>query len=197
MIPLFGAGVLSWTAEDLASANQILTQCYAEAGKRRDAAAAGALATANRALQGLVPRTNATVQKANADAEGLMRQIAALPDSPPLDLGLAALIRTNPAQPDVAPFRALPREVGDPLWRLASQVFPVMADADRAALLKTVAERHASIQSGAVAAADKSTAAAAADAGGMIELMAVRAHAPPPSRTPRPARGSSRPPTTA
>lgn len=175
MIPLFGASVLTWTPEDLSSANQALTQCYAEAGKRRDAAAAGALANANRSLQGILPRVNAVLLKAKTDADALAQQIAALPDSPNLDRGLAALLRTNPAQPDVTPYRGLPREIGDPLWRLASQVFPVMSDADRAALLKTVADRHASIQSGITNAAEKSVAGASADASGMIDLMTARA----------------------
>jgi hypothetical protein len=150
-------------------------QCYGEAGKRRDAAAAGALSNANRGLQGYLPRVNAALQKANTDAGALMQQIAALPDSANLDRGLEALIRTNPMQPDVTPYRGLPREIGDPIWRLASQVFPVMSDADRATLLKTVADRHASIQAGIISAAEKSVAGAAADSGGMIDLMAVRA----------------------
>jgi hypothetical protein len=173
VVPLFGVGVLAWTPEDLQAANQLLTKCYGAAGARRDAAAAGALANANRALQGLVPRTNAVLLKAKTDDDALKQQIGALPDSPELDRGLAALVKANPAQPDVTPFRTLPHEVGDPLWRLASQVLPVLANSERETLFKSFGERRAAIQSATAAAADKTIAAAPADAGGMIELMAV------------------------
>jgi hypothetical protein len=172
--PLFGTGVLSWTPEDLQAANQLLTKCYGEAGKRRDAAAAGALANANRALQGLVPRVNAALQKAKADAEALKQQIGALADSPELDRGLAALLKANPAQPDITPLRALPREIADPLWRLEGQVLPVLANTERETLFKSLGERRAAIQSGVASAAEKTIAAAPADADGMIELMAVQ-----------------------
>jgi len=174
VVPLFGIGVLAWTSEDLQAANQLLTKCFAEAGKRRDGAAQGALANANRALQGLVPRTNATLQKAKADADALKQQIAGMPDSPELDRGLTALLKVNAAQPDVTPFRTLPREIGDPLWRLASQVLPVLASADAEALLKALGERHEAIQSGIASAADKTIATASADADGMIQLIAAQ-----------------------
>ena len=176
MSPLFGAGVLSWSPEDFQAASLSLTQCFAEAGKRRDAAAAGALANANRALQGLVPRVSAALQKANADAEALSRQIVALPDSPDLARGLAAELKTNPLQPDVTPFRTLPREIGDPLWRLAAQVLPFLADSNRAALFRTLGDRQVAIQAGMASTADKAIAGAPADAGGLIDLMAVREH---------------------
>ena len=176
VVPLFGVGVLAWTQEDLQAANQLLTKCYGEAGKRRDAAAAGALANANRALQGFVPRANAILQKAKADAEPLKQQIGALPEFPELDRGLAALLKANPAQPDVTPFRALPHEVADPLWRLESQVLPVLANSERETLFKSLGERQAAIQSGMASAAEKTIAAAPADADGMIELMAVPQH---------------------
>src|SRR5258708_5888808 len=173
VVPLFGVGVLVWTQEDLQAANQLLVKCYGEAGKRHDPAAAGALANANRALQGLVPRVNAALQKAKLDAEPLKQQIGALPDSPELDRGLAALLKANPAQPDVTPYRTLPREISDPLWRLASQVLPVLAHSERENFYKSLGQRHAAIQSAAASAAEKSIAEASADAGGMIELMAV------------------------
>jgi hypothetical protein len=173
VVPLFGVGVLAWTPEDLQAANRLLTQCYGEAGKRRDAAAAGALVNANRALQGLVPRTNAVLQKAKADAEPLVKQIAGLPDSPELDRGLAAVLKINPAQPDITPFRTLPHEVADPLWRLASQVLPVLANTERETLFKMLSERHVAIQSNMASAAEKTIAAAPADADGMIQLIAV------------------------
>ena len=176
VVPLFGAGVLSWTQEDLQAANQLLTKCWTEAGKRRDAAAAGALANANRALQGLVPRVNGALQKARTDADAVGRQIAGRPDSPELDRGLEALLKANPAQPDVGPFRGLPREIADPLWRLDAQVLPFLTAADRAALLKNLGERHAAIQAAVTDTAEKSIASASADAGGMIDLMAVRQH---------------------
>lgn len=174
MIPLFGASVLSWTPQDFQAANLSLTQCFAEAGKRRDATTAGALANANRALQGLVPRVSAALQKATADAEVLSRQLAALPDSPDLARGLTAELKTNPLQPDVTPFRTLPREIGDPLWRLAAQVLPFLADANRAVLFKTLDDRRAALQAGMASAADKAIAGAPSDAGGLIDLMAAR-----------------------
>ncbi len=178
MIPLFGASVLSWTPEDLSSANQTLTQCYAEAGKRRDAAAAGALANANRSLQGLLPRVNATLQKAKTDADGLAQQIAALPDSPNLDRGLAALLRSNPAQPDVTPYRGLPREIGDPA--VASCIAGVPGDdvdgdrsSDAAGRLSPTGTRR--FRHGSAVSRTNPWQRLPADASGMIDLMAVRA----------------------
>jgi len=168
VVPLFGLGVLAWTPEDLQAANQLLTKCYGEAGKRRDGAAAGALANANRALQGLVPRTNAALQKAKADAEPLKQQIAGLPDTPELDRGLATLLKVNPAQPDITPFRALPQGIADPLWRLASQVLPVLENGERETLFKSLGERRAAIQSGMASTAESTIVSAPADADGMI-----------------------------
>jgi hypothetical protein len=173
VVPLFGLGVLAWTPEDLQAANQLLTKCYGEAGKRRDGAAAGALANANRALQGLVPRTNAALQKAKADAEPLKQQIAGLPDTPELDRGLATLLKVNPAQPDITPFRALPQGIADPLWRLASQVLPVLENGERETLFKSLGERRAAIQSGMASTAESTIASAPADADGMIQLIGV------------------------
>ena len=171
--PLFGASVLVWTPEDLRSANQVLTKCYGEAGKRRDAAAASALANANRALQGLVPRVNAALRKATADAQAVKQQIAALPDSIELDRGLTATLKMNPAQPDVAPLRPLPHEIADPLGRLAAQVLPMLATTEREGLFKALAERHAAIQSGLVGKAEQDIAGAPATADGMLALMKI------------------------
>ena len=173
VVPLFGVSVLDWTQEDLQAANQLLTKCWNEARAHRDGAAVTALANANRALQGLVPRVDAALHKAKADAEPLEQKIAGLPDSADLDRGLAALLKIDPVRPDAAPFQTLPREIADPLWRLATQVLPVLANGERGRLFKSLGERHAKMQSGIAAAAEKSIASAPEDADGVIALIAA------------------------
>ena len=173
VVPLFGASVLTWTPEDLQSANQILTKCWNEARARRDGTAANEFVNANRALQGLVPRVNATLHKATADAEPLEQKLAGLPDSPALDRGLAAFLKINPAQPDVGPLRMLPPEIADPLIRLAAQVLPVLANDQREKLFKALGDRHAKMQAGIASAAEKSIASAAEDADGVVALIAA------------------------
>jgi hypothetical protein len=174
VVPLFGLSVLDWTRDDLQAANQVLTKCWNDARAHRDGAAANAFVNGNRALQGWVPRVDAVLQKAKADAVPLEQQIAKLPDSPDLDRGLQALLTLDLARPDFAPFRTLPREIADPVGRLAAQVLPVLANGDREKLFKSLGARHAAMQSAMTSAAEKSIAAAPENADGFIALIALR-----------------------
>jgi hypothetical protein len=173
LVPVYGISVRSWSQEDVQAASQSLVNCYQDAGKRRDQAAAGALANANRALIGLVPRTNAALQQAKTAADTLKRQIDALPDSNELARGIDSLVKGNPAAPDINAFRGLPREVGDPIWRLAQTVL-TLADTDREPLYKALGERSSTIQANLGSDAEKTIAGAAQDAGGVIAVMEVR-----------------------
>src|ERR1700731_3391819 len=110
LVPVFGAPVTTWSDEDVKAVSQGLVTCYQDAGKRRDQAAIGALANANRALLGLVPRVNAALQKARVDAATVKQQIDALADSAELGRALEALVKGNPTAPDANQFRTLPRE---------------------------------------------------------------------------------------
>jgi hypothetical protein len=176
VVPLFGVGVLAWTQEDLQAANQLLVKCWGEAGKRRDQNAANALVKANQTLQGFVPRTNAALQKAKSDAEPVKKQIDALPNSAELDRGLGVLLAANPAAPEGNAYQGLPREIVDPLWRLA-QIVTSLANGEREALYKSLGERRAAIQAATSADAEKAIAAAGSDAAGIISLMAARQRA--------------------
>jgi hypothetical protein len=173
LVPVFGAAALTWTQEDQQTANQALVACYQEAGKRRDQAAAGALANANRALQGLLPRVNAAIQKSRTDSETFKKQIDGLPDTPELGRALETLIKGNPAAPDGNQFRALPREVAEPSWRLAQSVL-TLPNGERETLYKALGERGNSIQAGLINKAESAIAAAPDDAGGVLALMEAR-----------------------
>jgi hypothetical protein len=174
VVPLFGVSVLDWTQEDLQAANQVLTKCWNDARAHRDGAAANAFVNGNRALQGWVPRVNGILRKAKADAAPLEQAIAKLPDSPDLDRGLEAVLKLDLARPDFAPFRTLPREIADPVSRLAAQVLPVLANGDREKLFQSLGARHAGMQAAMTSAAAKSIAAAPENADGLIALIAVR-----------------------
>jgi hypothetical protein len=176
MVPLWGVGVLSWTPEDLQAANQLLTKCYGEAGKRRDGAAAGALANGNRALQGLVPRTNAVLQKAKVDAEPVKKQIDALPNSAELDRALGVLVQANPAAPDGNAYQGLPREVVEPVFHLA-QIVLNLGSSERETIYASFTQRRTQIEAGLSADAEKAIAGAPADAGGIIAIMQARQRA--------------------
>ena len=165
--------MLSWSADDVQAASQSLVKCYQDAGKARDQTAAAALANANRALTGLVPRTNAALLQAKAGAEGLKKQIDALPDSAELGRAIDALVKANPAAPDINAYRGLPREIGDPIWRLANTVL-TLADTDREPLYQSLADRSKAIQASIGGDAEKAIAAAPEDAGGVIAVMEVR-----------------------
>jgi hypothetical protein len=173
LVPLFGAPALDWSQEDVQAASQGFTACYQEAGKRRDRVAAGALVNGNKAVLGYLPRTNGALLKAKTDAEAIDREIAALPDSAELDRSLEALLKGNPEGPDLNPIRNLPREVVQPLWRLAG-VVPLLAHAERESLYKRLGERRQGIQASQAAEADKAIAAAPADAAGALALMELR-----------------------
>ena len=174
IVPLFGVRVLAWTHEVLQAANQLLTKCWNDARGRRDGSAVNAFVHGNRGLQGWIPRVNAILQKAKADAAPLERKIAALPDSADLDRGIAALLTTDPARPDPTPFRTLLREIADPLWRLASQVLPFLANGERETLFKALGQRHAAVQTAMAGVAAKTIDSAPDNADGVITLTEVR-----------------------
>jgi hypothetical protein len=172
-VPVFGAPVIAWTMPDVQAAGQALQKCFQEAGARRDQAAANALANANRAIQGLVPRLIATLQKARADADTAKKQLDALPDSPELGRALEALVKGNPAAPDGNQYRTLPREIGDPAWRLANANM-LLPDPDRAALAQALGARSTAMQAGLASGTEKLIAEAPADAGGLVALIEAR-----------------------
>jgi len=173
LVPVFGVAVTNWTQEDVQAASQGLVACFQDAQKRRDAAAAGALANANRALLGLVPRTNAALQKAKNDADAAKQQIDGLPDSPDLARAIDILLHANPAQPDQNAYRPIPRPAVDSFWRLAIAVMN-LGDADREALFKSLRDREGKMEADLGADVDKSIASASTDAAGIIALMTAR-----------------------
>jgi hypothetical protein len=173
LVPVFGISVLAWNQEDVQAVSRSLVTCYQEANKNHDATTAGALANANRALLGLVPRTNAALQKAKSDAAAAKQQIDALPDSAELGSAIEILLHANPAAPDINAYRAIPRPVGEPIWRLALAVLN-LADSDREPLYKALGERGGKIQAGMSGEAEKAIAAAPENAAGVIALMEVR-----------------------
>ncbi len=169
LVPVFGVPVLSWTQEDEQTVSQALVKCYQAAGQARDPAAAGALANANRALGAVVP-TNAAAQKARGDADAARNQLDGLPDSPELGRVLAAIVKGNPAAPDMGVLRGLPREITDPSARLMQAVLQ-LPDADRATLYKALQARNGAIEGKLTGDAEKTISAAPQDAGGVIALM--------------------------
>ncbi|MBI3710512.1 MAG: hypothetical protein HY246_22945 [Proteobacteria bacterium] len=173
LVPVFGVPALSWTVEDVQAASQAMVKCYQEAGKRRDAIVANALAAANRTLGGTLPRFNAALQKSKADADAAKKEIDALPNSAELDRALEALLKSNPAAPDGNAYRGLPRELVEPVWRLARAV-PMLANNEREPIYKALGERRATIQAGLSDEAGKAIAAAPADASGVLGVMEAR-----------------------
>jgi hypothetical protein len=176
LVPVFGVPVTSWTQEDVQAVSAGLVACYQDAGKRRDTAAAGALVNANRALLGLVPRTNAALQKAKSDAEAAKQQIDTLPDSPDVGRAIDILVHANPAQPDQNAYRPIPRPAVDSFWRLAVAGVN-LADADREAIYKSLADREAKMQADASGDVEKAISSASNDAAGILAVMAARAKA--------------------
>ncbi len=173
LVPVFGVPALAWSQDDIQAASQALVACYQDAGKRRDQASAGALANANRALLGLLPRTNAALQKAKTDSDAIGKELDAMPASADLGRGIDILTKGNPGQPDLGAVRSLPREIADPIWRLAQAVMN-LSDADRAVLWQTLEARRKSIDAGLIDDATKQIAAAQSDAGGLIALTELR-----------------------
>jgi hypothetical protein len=173
LVPVFGVPALTWGPDDIQAASQALVACYQDAGKRRDQASAGALANANRALLGLLPRTNAALQKARTDADTIRKELDAMPASAELGRGVDVLLKENPGQPDLNAVRSLPREVADPIWRLA-QVVMNLSDADRAVLWQALEVRRKTIEVNLTDDATKQIAAATDDAGGLIALTDIR-----------------------
>ena len=173
LVPVFGVPVTSWTQEDVQAVSAGLVACFQDAQKRKDAAAAGALTNANRALVGFVPRTNAALQKAKSDAEAAKQQIDALPDSPDIGRAIDILVHANPAQPDQNAYRPIPRPAVDAFWRLAVAGVN-LADADREAIYKSLADREAKMQADLSGDVEKAVSGASNDAAGVMTLMAVR-----------------------
>jgi hypothetical protein len=173
LVPVFGVPALAWSQDDIQAASQALVACYQDAGKRRDQASAAALANANRALLGLLPRTNAALQKAKTDADTITKELDAMPASAELDRGMDILLKENPGQPDLSAVRSLPREVSDPVWKL-SQVVMNLSDGDRAALWQALQERRKMIESSLTDDATKQIATATGDAAGLITLTDIR-----------------------
>jgi hypothetical protein len=173
LVPVFGVPALAWSQDDIQAASQALVACYQEAGKQRDQASAGALANANRALLGLLPRTNAALQKAKIDSDTVKKELDALPASAELGRGIDVLLKENPAQPDLNAVRSLPREVADPVWRLSQSVMN-LSDADRAMLWQALGERRKTIEVSLTDDATKQIAAAPGDAGGLVTLTDIR-----------------------
>ncbi|HEX3995907.1 MAG TPA: hypothetical protein VHX39_32460, partial [Acetobacteraceae bacterium] len=75
VVPIFGLPVMAWSQDDIQAASQAMVACYQDAGKRHNQASAGALANANRALLGLLPRTNAALQKAGNDSDTVRKEL--------------------------------------------------------------------------------------------------------------------------
>ncbi|HEX3990515.1 MAG TPA: hypothetical protein VHX39_05000, partial [Acetobacteraceae bacterium] len=150
-----------------------MVACYQDAGKRHDQASAGALANANRALLGLLPRTNAALQKARNDSDTVRKELGALPASAELGCGIDILLKENPGQPDLNAVRTLPREVADPIWKLA-QVVMNLSDADRTTLWQALQERLKTIETNLTDDATKQITAATGDASGLIALTDIR-----------------------
>src|ERR1700722_2228011 len=173
LVPVFGAPVLAWSQEDVQAVSAGVVACYQDAGKRRDAATAGVLANANRALLGFIPRTNAALQKAKSDADAAKQQIDALPDSADLARAIDVLVHANPAAPDQNAYRPFQRPVVDPIWRLAAAVLN-LADSDRAPIYKALGERETKIQGDLSGDAEKAVAGATNDVAGIIALMETR-----------------------
>lgn len=173
LVPVFGVSALAWKQDDIQAASQALVTCYQDAAKRRDQAAAGALANANRALLGLLPRVNAALQKARTDADTIGKELDAMPASAELGRGIDILLKENPGQPDLNAVRGLPRNIADPIWRLA-QVVMNLSDADRAALWQALDKRRTAIEASLTDDATKQIAAASGDADGLITLTDLR-----------------------
>jgi hypothetical protein len=173
LVPVFGVPVLSWTQEDAQGVSQALVKCFQAAGQAHDQTSAGALANANRALGAVVP-TNAAAQRARGDADAAKGQLDALPASPDLGRVLTAIVKGNPATPDMGVLRGLPREITDPSTRLMQAVLQ-LPDADRVALYKALDERNTAIEGKMTSDAEQAIAAAPQDGGGVITLMQVRA----------------------
>jgi len=175
LVPVFGVTATAWSQEDVQAVSQALVVCYQEAGKQHDQASIAALANANRALAGLLPRTNAALQKAKTDADTISKQLDALPASADLGRGIDAVLKGNPAAPDLNALRGLPREVAEPVWKLA-QTVGFMGDADRAALWQALEARRHAIEASLIDTATKQIAAAPADADGIVTLTEIRQH---------------------
>jgi hypothetical protein len=172
LVPLFGVPAAAWTTYDVQAASQVLMACYQEAGKRRNQIDASALTNANRALVGLLPRTNDALRKARSDADTIRKDLDALPPSAELGRGIDSLVKANPAAPDLNIIRGLPRPVADPIWRLA-QVELTLSDADRDSLWTALGERRRAMETSLAEDAAKRIVAASSDAAGVMALMDI------------------------
>ncbi|MGH7100763.1 MAG: hypothetical protein ACREFJ_00040 [Acetobacteraceae bacterium] len=170
---IFGAPALDWSVEDVKTARHAIDLCYQEVRKARDRAAAAALVAGARDLTRLLPKVAATLQKSARTADAATNAIAALPDSSELATGIEILLKANPASPVVNGLRHLPQAAAVPLLHLAGTL-PTLSDQSRAAIFKTLAERHDKIESAMTDSAAKAIAAAPATSAGIIALLEQR-----------------------
>ena len=173
VVPVFGAGVLSWSSEDIKAVSAALVACYQAAGKRRDAPTMNTLKTANAAVAGTLAKTAAWLDRVRAEVVKQKAAIDALPNSIELDKALGALVDADPAKPNLEPTRGLPNEINAPVWAIA-KVLPTMPDAEREALMTSLSERRTAIQAGSAGDIGNVVATAPSTADGVIAIMEAR-----------------------
>jgi hypothetical protein len=173
LLPVFGVTALAWTAEDIKAASGAMVACYKEAKGRGDKPAMDALGVANAVVAKTLGKTLAAVAKARGAVESQRPPIAALPDTAELDRGLAALVGTDPAAPNLQAAAGVPREVIGPLAYIA-KFLPYLPDGDRDQLFAELSDRRTAIQTATSQALDAEIATAPADADGVIALLQVR-----------------------
>jgi hypothetical protein len=176
MLPMFGTPARSWSPDDVQAVSRALMACYQDAGNRHNQIDATNLTNANRVLAGLLPRATDTLRKARTDADAIVKELFALPPSADLARGIEALLKANPAVPDMAIVRGLARPAADPIWRLA-QVQLTLADADRDTVRKSLAERKLALDASLADDTAKQIIAATNDASGIIRLLELRQRA--------------------